>query len=112
MFISNVYQKGWTTFMSNKRLLNDGWCFTKQALGQTLETIHQSNLAWQSIDLPHDWLIYNVNDLYETSEGWYKRILSSSDLDPCVNYALRFEGVYMDSTLFVNGHKLFNKRGE
>jgi beta-galactosidase len=89
--------------MSDKRLLNDGWRFTKQALGQTLETIHHNTLTWQPIDIPHDWLIYNVNDLYETSEGWYQRTLSYLPLNSSLNYSLRFEGVYMDSTLFING---------
>lgn len=88
--------------MSIKRIFNDGWYFTKQELGQTLESIHQNDISWQSVDLPHDWLIYNVNDLYETSEGWYKRILSPSEFNSSLNSSLRFEGVYMDSTLFVN----------
>lgn len=88
--------------MSEKRLFNNEWLFTKQELGQTLEDIHASKTVWKEVDLPHDWLIYQVNDLYETSEGWYKRILTSSDLMDGQRYSLRFEGVYMNSTLFIN----------
>ena len=79
--------------MSIKKRFNDKWVFTKQPLGQTLTEIHSDTIAWEPVDLPHDWLIYNVKNLYETSEGWYKRILNKSSLleDQC--YSLRFEGV-------------------
>lgn len=88
--------------MSTKQLFNDEWSFSKQPLGQTLKEIHSDSIHWELIDLPHDWLIYNVNDLYETGEGWYKRILNKSSLLPDQCYSLRFEGVYMNSTLYIN----------
>ena len=59
--------------MSIKYLLNDLWQFTKQELGSTLQTIKSNDVLWNFIDLPHDWLIYQATNLYEPSEGWYKR---------------------------------------
>lgn len=80
-----------------KTLLNDGWEFSKNPIGSRYEDAEN----WQSVDLPHDWLIYDTNNLYETSTGWYRRILTV----PCdgMRTSLRFEGVYMDSRVYVNG---------
>lgn len=88
--------------MSKKIRLHDNWLFSKQAVGTTLEQIHQDSVAWSCIDLPHDWLIYQTKDLYETSEGWYQRILKKSSLEDDVCYSLCFDGVYMNSSLFIN----------
>ncbi|MFR1904838.1 MAG: sugar-binding domain-containing protein [Clostridium neonatale] len=52
------------------------------------------------MDIPHDWLIYNSLDLYENSIGWYrKKFMYSKNEDEVL---LCFDGVYMDSTLYVN----------
>lgn len=88
--------------MSNRRLMNDGWCFSKHPLGVTLAQVFDQNTNWQPVDLPHDWLIYNTYDLYETGEGWYRRIITMQPLQSNDRYTLRFEGVYMNSTLYVN----------
>ena len=56
-----------------EQLLNDGWQFCKLPLGSTLEDV--SNAALQAVDLPHDFLIENENDLYETTDAWYLRTL-------------------------------------
>lgn len=85
-----------------KRLFNDGWKFSKQQPDTPPEVLYRSGTVWYDVDLPHDWLIYDTNNLYEASEGWYKK---SFTLDSISNKAIRirFEGVYMDSTIFVNG---------
>ncbi|NMA82805.1 MAG: hypothetical protein GX962_02955 [Epulopiscium sp.] len=59
--------------MSIKQLFNDGWEFAKQRLTTELETINGNDITWSFVDIPHDWLIYNTKDLYETGEGWYKK---------------------------------------
>lgn len=83
--------------MSTKKLLCDNWEFSKNPIG----TEYSDSLDWQAVDIPHDWLIYNTGNLYETSTGWYRRKLDINKGDERVY--LRFEGVYMDSTVFVNG---------
>ena len=88
--------------MSEKYLLNDLWQFTKQELGTTLQSVQSKDIQWNSIDLPHDWLIYQATNLYKPSEGWYKRTLSKDQLSPSFCYSLRFEGVYMDSSIYIN----------
>jgi beta-galactosidase len=87
--------------MERKLLFNDGWQFTKQAIDTAIEKINDDNTCWSNVDIPHDWLIYNTNDLYETSEGWYKKVLTVGNLTDKV-ISLCFEGVYMNSTVYVN----------
>ncbi len=84
--------------MSTNRLFCDGWEFSKNPI----DTEYKDAADWKSVDIPHDWLIYQVKDLYETSTGWYRRKLDYSK-KPGIRTALRFEGVYMDSRVYVNG---------
>lgn len=89
---------GWGT-----HLFLDGWSFTKQPLHTSLEEIPSIH-TFQSAGLPHDWLIYQGEKLYEDSTGWYrKRFFFQTDQDRVV--LLRFDGIYMDSTVYVNGRK-------
>ena len=80
-----------------KKLLCDKWEFSKNPIG----TEYSDGLNWTAVDIPHDWLIYNTEDLYETSTGWYRRRLDISKGGERI--FLRFEGVYMDCAVFVNG---------
>ena len=57
---------------------------------------------WKTVDIPHDWLIYQAKDLYKTSTGWYRRTFDHRK-KPSVRAAIRFDGVYMDSRVYVNG---------
>lgn len=86
--------------MSTKKLLCDCWEFSKNPI----ETEYSDDFDWKPVDIPHDWLIYDTDNLYETSTGWYRRNLNVSKQEETRVY-LRFEGVYMDSTVFVNGKK-------
>ncbi|KWX76193.1 glycoside hydrolase [Paenibacillus riograndensis] len=89
--------------MSIKRKLNGGWDFSKQPLGSELANV-AADTEWMPVSLPHDWLIYNTHALYENGEGWYRTILSLDEVPAHQLMSLRFEGVYMNSTLYVNGH--------
>lgn len=84
--------------MSVDRLLCDGWEFSKNPYG----TEYSDMLTWENVDIPHDWLIYDAKNLYETSTGWYRRTLQWSPQEK-ERVSLRFEGVYMDSRVYVNG---------
>lgn len=83
--------------MSVKTLLCDNWEFSKNPIG----TEYAQAAAFERVDIPHDWLIYDTKNLYETSTGWYRRTLHYSKTEERV--ALRFEGIYMDSSVYVNG---------
>ena len=84
--------------MSLDRLFCDGWEFSKNPI----DTPYNAASDWRRVDIPHDWLIGQVKNLYETSTGWYRRILQYEKRDG-IRTALRFEGVYTDSRVYVNG---------
>ena len=85
-----------------KRLFNDGWQFTRQEIGTPPEMLDREGIEWSDVDLPHDWLIYDTNNLYKTGEGWYRKFFTPEGAEGKI-VSIRFEGVYMDSTVFVNG---------
>ncbi|MCL1995041.1 MAG: DUF4982 domain-containing protein, partial [Defluviitaleaceae bacterium] len=85
---------------NTKQLLNQNWQFTKQPLDVTDISQISPQTPWQTLTLPHDWLIYDTTNLYEDSVGFYKRtFVVNSDLP---KHFLRFNGVYMDCSVFVN----------
>lgn len=88
-----------------KILFNDDWKFTKQKVGTELDLSKSNSPLWEPVDLPHDWLIYNTNDLYETSEGWYKKEFYLDKTEDKL-YSICFDGVYMNSTVYVNGKEI------
>ena len=91
--------------MNSKTLWNDNWYFAKTALAVNWEDRSLWEREMQPVDLPHDWLIYDTKNLYEDSIGWYrKRFVYSASGTKCdKSVILRFEGVYMDSSIYVNG---------
>ena len=82
--------------MSITTLFCDNWEFVKTPFG----TEYSDALSWKRTDIPHDWLIHDTKALYETSTGWYRRKLDHTPDDNII--ALRFEGVYMDTKVYVN----------
>jgi len=87
--------------MNKRTLYNDNWEFAKS----NLDVTNHTSLTFTPVDIPHDWQIYNTLDLYENSIGWYRKKFTyvKEDADQVLLY---FDGVYMDSTLYVNGQKI------
>lgn len=81
--------------MNNKILFNANWVFSKTSIGCEAPDTN----AFESIDIPHDWLIYSSENLYQDSIGWYKKIYTHNN---DARVSLCFDGVYMDSSLYVN----------
>lgn len=82
------------------RLLNDGWSFCKLPYGSEIKDARLADM--RAADIPHDWLIEQADNLYETSDGWYRRVICAP-ADDGKYRVLRFDGVYMDCEVFVNG---------
>lgn len=83
--------------MRTTDLICDGWEFSLTPI----DTEYSPDLEMKPVDIPHDWLIYDTLDLYKTSTGWYRRTLNiPSD---GMRTVLRFEGVYMDCRVYLNG---------
>lgn len=84
----------------------DGWTFQRTELDVTLEQMDGWEGGFVPVELPHDWLIYDVNNLYQDGCGWYRKELFLEEESAVgERLILRFEGIYMDSTLYVNGRK-------
>lgn len=92
--------------MNRTILWNDGWSFTKTPLGTDVDLALKGD--YHSVDIPHDWLIYDTGKLYEDSIGWYKKsfTVTKEQLDGRLH--IRFGAVYMDSTVFINGVEVCN----
>lgn len=86
-----------------RRLFHDGWRFLKLKADTEYETAEKSFGEAKAVDIPHDWLIYDSCNLYADSTGWYcKRFVWEEEGKRCF---LTFDGVYMDSSVYVNGRK-------
>ncbi|SHM98619.1 glycoside hydrolase family 2 TIM barrel-domain containing protein [Gracilibacillus kekensis] len=87
--------------LNQTKLFNDNWLFAKSDLSESITT----SLDFKPVEIPHDWLIYDTQNLYEHSIGWYKK---KYEFDPTSGkeVVLTFEGVYMDSVLYVNDQKV------
>lgn len=85
----------------SKILFNDNWQFVLKEIGTTLSEIKNEN-NWHDTEIPHDWLIGNSHHLYDEGEGWYKKEFEISDIGENDTYILCFDGVYMNSTVYVN----------
>ena len=86
-----------------RRIWNDEWEFSLSAIGGPLSD------DWKRVTLPHDWLIYDVSDLYLDGYGRYRRRFEI-DLDRIRSSGSHvfvvFDGVYMDSTYSLNGEQI------
>jgi len=82
--------------MNTRTLFNDGWEFAKSGL----EATDAAGLPFEPVDLPHDWLIYDTLNLYENGIGWYRKRFKATTGSRLL---LAFDGVYMDSSVYVNG---------
>ncbi len=71
---------------------------------------------WRKLDLPHDWSIEGIPDLknpsgndggyFPTGIGWYRKSFKVPANWKKKLVSLYFEGVYMNSEVFINGHSL------
>ena len=87
-----------------KRLFNGGWSFWCGEPDLDVSEAGKHLAEFQKVDLPHDWLIADAKNLYRDGCGYYRKIFS---MQPKENkrYSLIFEGVYMDTTIWVNGQQ-------
>jgi beta-galactosidase len=72
--------------------------------------------GWRDVDLPHDWSIEGPFGEKEPSGGpgaylpagigWYRKRFHPSELQKDRIVVLEFDGVYQNSTVWINGHQL------
>ena len=72
--------------------------------------------SWRTLDLPHDWSIElpydpkmpNGNSVgyLPGGIGWYRKAFTIPEADRGKKIVIDFDGVYMDSQVWINGHLL------
>ena len=94
---------------------DSGWKF---ALGdqKSAQTAGFNDRSWRSLDLPHDWSIEGENlqdnpgggsiGYFPMGIGWYRKTFNVPGFDRNKKYSIEFDGVYMNSTVWINGHEL------
>src|SRR5665647_1556253 len=112
--------------INNRNLPFDtGWKFLRDSVSGA-EKPSFNDSAWRTLDLPHDWSIENfansdnedhIGPFTKTSEGgvstghvkggtgWYRKHFTPDDSYRMKNVSVCFDGVYMISTVWVNGKK-------
>ena len=97
------------------KLFNSDWRFT---LGDNPSYAGPSfdDGTWRKLTLPHDWSIEGKIDkenpsggsggYYPCGIGWYRKSFKLSDSLKDQRVFIQFDGVYMNSSVWINGRKL------
>lgn len=86
-------------------LFNDSWSFCEFDPDTAFADMNNSDRLYP-VDVPHDWMIHHTNDLYRNSIGFYKKTFNIS-VTPGHKFFLAFDGVYMDSKVYINEREAF-----
>ncbi len=87
-----------------KKLFNGGWSFWCGEPDSDVAQARKHLAEFQKVELPHDWLIADAKNLYRDGYGYYRKSFSMLPQEE-KRYSLIFEGVYMDTTIWVNGQQ-------
>ena len=87
-----------------KRLINEGWRFASLAPGKSIEEARAG--AQQAVTLPHDFALHEPDRFYADRDGWYFRVIDGRTLDRGCKHLVRFDGVYMDAAVYLNGRQV------
>ena len=92
-----------------------GWLFTLSDSTEMYQPSY-SDGHWRCLNLPHDWAIegdFSPSNPSGASGGalpggigWYRKHFSLSPDEKYDRFTITFDGVYMNSTVYINGHKL------
>ena len=95
--------------------IDKGWLFTLTDTVQPIAADYDDG-SWRVLNLPHDWSIegdFHVNNPCGASGGalpggigWYRKHLPIDATAAAGKLYILFDGVYMNSTVYINGHEL------
>ena len=107
-----------------KECIDEGWQYKygEQSLG---DAINRDWTKERTLDLPHDWSVdtdaasvgsnhigpFDPQGDYQKGfmvggEAWYRKIITCPERKDC-RYELYFEGAYNQTTVYINGEKLY-----
>ena len=95
--------------------MDAGWRF-HQGDVMGAEAATYDDMDWRRLDVPHDWSIEGDNlrenpgggsiGFFPTGMGWYRKTFDVKAFDKNKLYSIEFDGIYMLSTMWLNGHEL------
>ncbi|KIC94339.1 glycoside hydrolase family 2 TIM barrel-domain containing protein [Flavihumibacter solisilvae] len=107
---------------------DDGWKFTRDSItGAESPSFNDAN--WRELDLPHDWSIEDIPEQRDSitvgpfskespgkaatghvlgGTGWYRKSFAIDAADSAKVISIYFEGAYMETDTWVNGHHVGN----
>lgn len=95
--------------------MDAGWRF-HQGDVMGAEAATYDDMDWRKLDVPHDWSIEGDNlrenpgggsiGFFPTGMGWYRKTFDVKAFDKNKLYSIEFDGIYMLSTVWLNGHEL------
>ena len=95
--------------------MDAGWRF-HQGDVMDAEAATYDDMDWRKLDVPHDWSIEGDNlrenpgggsiGFFPTGMGWYRKTFDVKAFDKNKLYSIEFDGIYMLSTVWLNGHEL------
>ena len=116
-FIQILTVNVWAVNPTNRqRLLMDyNWKFIQSDV-KDAEKVEFDDVQWRTLNLPHDWSIegeFKEDALSQgsggylpTGIGWYRRHFKVSSIEKNQQFGIEFDGVYMNSDVWINGHHL------
>lgn len=95
-------------------LINDDWRFFLSSDSIAPSAVDFNDKDWRRLTLPHDWSVEfpfdrdnssgNDGAYLPTGCGWYRRVLNVTPQQADRKMQLYFEGAYMKTEVYVNGH--------
>ena len=113
----NPVSKVLTEQKERSMLFNDGWTFNLGDIQGAKEKEFNDD-SWRKLTLPHDWSIeqdFNKNSpstheggYLDGGVGWYRKTFVLPKSMEGKKISIDFDGVYMDSYVYVNGTQVGN----
>lgn len=104
-----------SVFSREYKNIDKGWLFTLADSVQMAAPDYDDG-AWRRLNLPHDWSVegdFHVDNPCGSSGGalpggigWYRKHLFIDSRTAAEKMYVCFDGVYMNSTVYINGHEL------
>lgn len=99
--------------MERKQIFDQHWKF-KLGDMQDAQSFKYNDAGWTELNLPHDWSIEgqpdaknatgNAGGYYPSGIGWYRKSFTLNKDYRGKKVWIYFEGVYMNSSVYINGH--------
>jgi beta-galactosidase len=101
---------------TRQRLMMDyNWKFIQSDIKEA-EKPDFDDTRWRTLNLPHDWSIEGefkedaitkgAGGYLPTGIGWYRKRFNLLSVDKGQQFWIEFDGVYMNSDVWINGHHL------